>query len=53
MKKNFMKKKTTEKKLTLSKETITCLKASEVINVVGGVRTQRYQHTCWTCPNTV
>jgi hypothetical protein len=47
-----MKKKTTAKKLMLSKETITSLKEGEVINAVGGIRTQRYDHTCWTCPNT-
>lgn len=41
-----------KKKLTLSKETVTNLEAGVLANVAGGLRTQREDATCWSCPNT-
>ena len=40
-----------KKKLTLSKETMTKLEAEVLENVAGGIRTQREDATCWSCPN--
>lgn len=46
-----MKKLNAPKKLVLNKETLADLDTHELEEIAGGLHTDRFWHTCWTCPD--